>query len=211
VPRTTPFEAHHQRYEAWFEKHEAAYLSELLALRPFVPWEGRGIEIGVGSGHFAAPLGVQVGVDPSAAMLAHAAARGIEIVEGVAENLPFAAGSFDHALVVTTICFVDSPAQMLAEVHRVLKPGGRLVIGFIDRESALGQDYLMHQAENVFYREATFYSAHEVEQLMAAACFSIDAWAQTLARPLSATREIESLRNGRGQCAFVVVASTKEG
>jgi SAM-dependent methyltransferase len=210
VPRVAPFEAHHQRYEAWFEKHEAAYISELLALRPFVPWKGRGIEIGVGSGRFAAPLGVQVGVDPSGAMLAHAAARGIEVVEGAAETLPFGAGSFDHALVVTTICFVDSPARMLAEARRVLKPGGRLVIGFIDRESALGQHYLAQQAENVFYREATFYSAREVEGLLLETGFSISAWGQTLARSLSETREIEPLRAGRGQCGFVVVAATRE-
>jgi SAM-dependent methyltransferase len=211
VPRVAPFEAHHQRYEAWFEKHEAAYMSELLALRPFVPWEGRGIEIGVGSGRFAAPLGVQVGLEPSPAMLAHAVARGIEVVEGMAEDLPFADASFDHALVVTTICFVDSPARMLAEAWRVLKPGGRLVMGFIDRDSALGQDYLVHQAENVFYREATFYSADEVAQLLSDAGFAIDAWGQTLAHPLPETSGIEPLRAGRGQCAFVVVAATREG
>lgn len=210
MARAAPFEAHHQRYEAWFEKHEAAYISELLALRPFLPWEGYGIEIGVGSGRFAAPLGVQVGVDPSRAMLAHAAARGIQVVEGVAENLPFEDGTFDYALVVTTICFVDSPVKMLAEAHRVLKPGVRLVIGFIDRESALGQDYLAHQNESVFYREATFISADEVERLLLETGFSIDAWGQTLARPLPETLEIESLRAGRGQCAFVVVAATKE-
>jgi SAM-dependent methyltransferase len=201
---------HHQRYEAWFDKHKAAYSSELLALRPFVPWEGRGIEIGVGSGRFAAPLGVQVGVDPSPKMLVHAAARGIAVVEGVAEHLPFAEASFDHALVVTTICFVDSPAWMLAEAHRVLKPGGRLVIGFIDRESDLGQDYLAHQAEKVFYRDATFYSADEVAHLLQEAGFSITTWGQTLAHPLSETRAIEPLRSGRGQCAFVVVAATNE-
>jgi len=211
VPRVASFEAHHQRYEAWFENHEAAYISELLALRPFLPWVGRGIEIGVGSGRFAAPLGVQVGVDPSAAMLAHAAARGIEVAEGVAEKLPFAAGSFDHALVVTTICFVDSPKRMLAEARRVLKPGGRLVIGFIDRASAMGQDYLAHQAENVFYREATFYSADEVARLLQVGGFAISAWGQTLAHPLPETHEIEPLRAGRGQCAFVVVAATSEG
>lgn len=208
MPRVAPFEAHAERYEAWFKKHGAAYLSELLALRPFVPWEGRGIEIGVGSGRFAAPLGIQVGVDPSPAMLAHAAARGIDVVEGIAENLPFTAACFDHALVVTTICFVDSPTAMLAEAHRVLKPGGRLVIGFIDRESALGRDYLAHQAESVFYREATFYSAGEVERFLLETGFSIDAWGQTLAHPLPETREIESLRPGRGHCAFVVVAAT---
>ncbi|MFA5924655.1 MAG: class I SAM-dependent methyltransferase [Methylococcaceae bacterium] len=210
MPKVAPFEAHHQHYEAWFEKHEAAYISELLALRPFVPWDGKGIEIGVGSARFAAPLGVQVGVDPSPAMLVYAAARGIAVVEGTAENLPFVAASFDFALVVTTLCFVDSPVRMLEEARRVLKPGGRLVIGFIDRDSDLGQDYLAHQNESVFYREATFYSADEVARLLLEAGFSINAWGQTLARPLPETREIESLRPGRGQCAFVVVAATRE-
>jgi SAM-dependent methyltransferase len=210
VPRIAPFEGHHRRYEAWFEQHEAAYVSELLALRPFVPWTGRGIEIGVGSGRFAAPLGVEFGVDPSGAMLAYAAARGIAVVQGVAETLPFAAGSFDYALVVTTICFVDSPARMLAEARRVLKPGGRLVLGFIDRQSALGQFYVAHQAESVFYRDATFYSADEVGRLLHETGFAIGAWGQTLAHPLPETREIEPLRDGRGQCAFVVVAAQKE-
>ena len=204
-----PFEAHHPRYEAWFDTNAAAYISELLALRPFVPWEGRGIEIGVGSGRFAAPLGIEVGIDPSPAMLAYAATRGIKAIEAAAENLPFTAGSFDYALVVTTICFVDSPANMLAETRRVLKPGGRLVIGFIDRESDLGQDYLAHQVESVFYRAATFYSAAEVGHLVRQAGFSIHAWGQTLALPLRETRQIESLRPGYGQCAFVVVVATK--
>lgn len=209
MARTAPFEAHHARYEAWFARHEAAYLSELLALRAFVPWTGLGLEIGVGSGRFAAPLGVRVGVDPSPAMLAHAAARGIEVVEGTAEQLPFAENRFDHVLVMTTICFVDSAPNMLTEACRVLRPGGRLVIGFIDRDSALGRDYLAHQDENVFYREATFYSADEVERLLLETGFSIEAWGQTLAHPLPETREIEPLRPGRGACAFVVVAAGK--
>jgi len=209
--RIAPFEAHSRRYEAWFAKHEAAYLSELLALRPFVPWSGRGIEIGVGSGRFAAPLGVQVGIDPSPKMLALAAARGIDVVEATAEQLPFPAASFDHALVVTTICFVDSPARMLAEAHRVLKPAGCLVIGFIDRKSPIGQDYLAHQAESVFYREATFYSASEVEGLLQASDFVIDAWGQTLSHSLPQTHEIEPLQPGRGRCAFVVVCARKAG
>lgn len=209
MPKTVAFEAHHQRYEKWFETHEAAYVSELLALRPFVPWQGRGIEIGVGSGRFAAPLGVQIGVDPSPAMLRYAAGRGIRVVEAIAEHLPFAEGRFDHVLVVTTLCFVDSPPQMLAESRRVLKPGGRLVIGFIDRESPLGQDYRLHQTENVFYRDAVFHSAHEVANLLVEAGFTIDAWGQTLAHPLPETRCIEALRSGHGQCAFVVVSAQR--
>ena len=209
MPRITAFEAHSERYEAWFARHEAAYLSELLAVRALLPWSGRGLEIGVGSGRFAASLGVQVGVDPAPAMLALAAARGIEVVAGTAEHLPFPPASFDYALVVTTLCFVDSPARMLAEAHRVLKPHGSLVIGFIDRDSPLGRDYLAHQAESVFYREATFYSAGDVERLLGEAGFTIRAWGQTLSRSLAETREIEPLQPGRGRCSFVVVSAGK--
>ena len=78
MPRIEAFEAHTQRYEAWFDQHQAAYLSELLALRALVPWSGRGLEIGVGTARFAAPLGIQVGIDPSPKMLELAATRGIK-------------------------------------------------------------------------------------------------------------------------------------
>jgi len=178
-------------------------------VRAFLPWSGRGLEIGVGSARFAAPLGVQVGVDPSPAMLDLAAARGVEVVAGTAEHLPFPLASFDYALVVTTLCFVDSPAHMLAEAHRVLKPNGSLVIGFVDRDSPLGRDYLAHQAQSVFYREATFYSAAEVERLLGEAGFTIRAWGQTLSHSLAETGEIEPLQLGRGRCSFVVVLASK--
>jgi SAM-dependent methyltransferase len=211
VARTSAFEADAARYDAWFERHRAAYLSELLALRAFVPWSGRGLEIGVGTGRFAAPLGIAVGVDPSPSMLRMAAGRGVECKEGVAEDLAFADASFDHTLVVTTICFVDSPARMLSEARRVLKPGGALVLGFIDRESPLGREYLAHQAESAFYREATFFSVTEVEALLRAAGFGVRDWGQTLAHSPADTREIEPLQPGRGRCSFVVVRAVSPG
>jgi SAM-dependent methyltransferase len=205
MPRNAPFDAHHRRYENWFATHEAAYCSELLAVRALLPWEGIGLEIGVGTGRFAAPLGVRVGVDPSAAMLEYAHARCICVVQGVAEQLPFATASFDYALIVTTICFVDDARAMLREARRVIKPDGCLVIGFIDRESALGQEYLAHQAENVFYREATFYSAKDVERLLCDSGFPCQVWVQTLSGLLPEMREIEPLHAGRGTGAFVAV------
>lgn len=209
MAKAAAFEQHHQRYEDWFERHEPVYVSELLAMRAFVPWQGRGLEIGVGSGRFAAPLGIQVGVDPSPAMLEYASERGIEAIEGVGEDLPFADDSFDHAMLVTTLCFVDSPEAMLAEARRVLRPCGQLVMGFIDRESPLGQSYAAHQDESVFYRDATFHSADEVAALLQDGGFSVTGWGQTLSRPLAETREIEPLRSGRGECAFVVVTATR--
>lgn len=92
-PRTAPFVRHHRRYDEWFERHRAAYLSELLAARALLPWSGRGLEIGVGTGRFAAPLGVAFGLDPAAEMLGYARERGIGVVRAVAEALPFARGA----------------------------------------------------------------------------------------------------------------------
>lgn len=204
-----PFVRHHGRYESWFERHRAAYVSELLAVRALLPWSGRGVEIGVGTGRFAGPLGVQFGIDPAVEMLAYACARGIRGACAVAEALPFPDATFDHALVVTTICFVEDVAAMLGEAHRVLKMRGQLVIGFIDRDSGLGQYYLSRQAQSVFYREARFHSAGEVERSLSAAGFAGPVWVQTLAGPPDETREIEASWAGRGEGAFVVVRARR--
>jgi len=98
---------------------------------------------------------------------------------------------------------------MLTAAHRVLKPGGALVIGFIDRTSDLGQYYLAHQAENIFYRGTKFYAADEVEQVLRDAGFTDAIWVQTLSKPLEETRDIEPMRAGRGQGAFVVVKAKR--
>lgn len=205
MPRTSPFESHCGRYDDWFEQHRASYMSELLALRPLVPWDGRGLEIGVGTARFAGPLGVRIGVDPSMQMLARASSRGVAAVGGIAEALPFASKTFDFVLIVTTICFVDSPSAMLAEARRVLRPHGTLVIGFIDRESSLGRYYVAHRSESVFYRDAIFYSVAEVDRLLGQAGFTVRTWGQTLTRPRPDATEIEPLRPGNGRAAFVVV------
>ena len=204
-PTIEPFVLYHRRYDEWFEHHEPAYLSELLAVRALLPLEGRGLEIGVGTGRFAAPLGVQFGIDPAVEMLGYARARGVYVAAARAEALPFAVASFDYALVVTTICFVDDAAAMLREAARVLRPQGTLVIGLIDRESPLGQDYLSHQADNVFYRAARFYSASEVAKLLAGTGYKDLSWVQTVSKPLAEMRDVEPVAHGTGRGAFLVV------
>lgn len=92
MPRSAPFEAHSELYDEWCRRHPAAYLSELLAVRALLPWEGEGIEVGVGTGRFAARLGVRMGLDPAGSMLRHAKDRKLSVAQGVAEALPFAEG-----------------------------------------------------------------------------------------------------------------------
>jgi SAM-dependent methyltransferase len=205
VLTTQPFVRHHRRYEQWFERHRAAYVSELLAVRALLPWEGRSLEIGVGTGRFAGPLGLAFGIDPAREVLGYARRRGVTVVRAVGEALPFRDAAFDHVLLVTTLCFVADPAAMLRETARVLRPGGVVVIGFIDRESPLGREYRAHQAENVFYRHARFFAPFEVASLLEQAGFRDLAWVQTLYGRLPGVRQVAPLRDGTGQGAFVVV------
>lgn len=209
MARVAAFEAHTDRYERWFSRHDAAYRSELAALRELMPEPGLALEVGVGTGRFAAPLGIEVGLDPSVRMLRHARRRGISVVCGVAEALPFRNAVFDRVLVVTTLCFVDDARAMCVEAARVLKPGGFIVIGFIDRTSRLGQQYQAHKHENVFYRDATFFSAMEVDRLLSGTGFAEPAWRQTLVRPLEETTGIEASDPGFGTGAFVAVRAVK--
>ncbi|QCC46905.1 class I SAM-dependent methyltransferase [Halobellus limi] len=209
MPKTEPFEKHTERYEGWFEEHEAAYQSELEALRRLVPTTGYGIEVGVGSARFAAPLGVQVGIDPSEEMLEHARERGVEVVGGVAESLPFKDGTFDTALIVTTICFVDDVPQTLAEVARVLRPDGALVIGYIDKDSPVGKIYQETKAQNPFYREAVFVSTEELVDALETAGFSDFEFVQTIYHWPGEIEGPEPIESGYGDGSFVGIKATR--
>jgi len=97
---------------------------------------GRVLELGCGDGrafeHYPAGVTSVLAVEPDptarrvAAERARAAQVPIEVVEGVAETVSAADGAFDAAVIVWVLCSVPDPAAALAEVRRVLAPGGEL-------------------------------------------------------------------------------------
>jgi SAM-dependent methyltransferase len=95
----------------------------------------RALDVGAGPGMFSAALAPHVAravaLDPSAALLAHAP-DAVERAVGTGEDIPFPDGSFDLVTVVNTLHHVDDMRATLAEMVRVLAPGGRIVV----------QDYL---------------------------------------------------------------------
>ncbi|SES67106.1 Methyltransferase domain-containing protein [Methanococcoides vulcani] len=210
MPRIETFERYTSRYENWFEENRPVYESELGALRANMPPYARGLEIGVGSGRFAVPLGILFGVDPSPRMANIARNRGIQAVYGVAEQLPFADSSFDLALIITTICFLDDIKSAFREVKRILDPGGSFIIGFIDKNSSVGRSYQEKKKKSVFYEIATFYSVEEVVKLLKSSGFDDLFFTQTLFRDLKDVQYLEPVVSGHGKGSFVVVRAVKQ-
>ena len=96
---------------------------------------GRILEIGIGTAQnapFYSSAATVVGIDPDPAMLARGARRiqetadDLHLVAASGDALPFKDHTFDDAVVTLVLCSVDSQEQVLHEVRRILKPGGRL-------------------------------------------------------------------------------------
>ena len=185
------------------------YQTELLAVETLLPQAGLSIEIGVGSGRFAAPLGIQLGIEPSSQMAGIAQSRGIKVIAGVAEQLPLDDSRFDLVLSVTTVCFLNDVELAFQETRRVLKLGGAFIIGFVDKNSLIGKQYQKYKHENVFYRVATFYSTEEIISFLKQIGFIELRFAQTIFHNLAEIKKIETAKDGYGEGSFVVVRAKK--
>jgi len=99
--------------------------------------QGRVLEIGIGSGlnlPFYSPAVSEVlGLEPSARLIAMAqraadeSAQRVRLVEGSAEAIPLDAQSVDSVVTTWTLCSIPNAGAALAEMRRVLRPGGRLL------------------------------------------------------------------------------------
>ena len=196
-------------YDNWFVRNEMAYRSELAAVKAFLPLSGRGLEIGVGTGRFAAPLGIEVGVEPARAMAAIARKRGIKVLEAYAEELPFKNGSFDFALMVTVLCFLADSFQVLREATRVLKPEGSLIIGMIDRDSPLGRSYEARKEKSKFYRQAKFNPVGQILKWLKDLGYADLKTCQTIFQDSATIKVPQPVNDGHGEGVFVVIAGGK--
>jgi SAM-dependent methyltransferase len=200
------FEETWKDYDAWYETHPALYQSEMAALRPVVP-SGAGLEIGVGTGRFAAPLGVRFGLDPAIHMLQLAQRRGVLAVQGLGENLPFRDESFDFVQIVFVLEFIEHPHFFLKEAARSLRQGGSLILGFINRESRWGQYYVQDPSHRDHFHPP---SPQEMLRIFDEIGLEFRESFQTLFQAPPDIGEEEEPMAGFGRGGFVVLAATKK-
>lgn len=206
MPKIKPFDEYSKEYDSWYTENQNIYASEVNAIKSFILPGLYGVEIGSGTGRFAVPLGVRIGIEPSDNMAEIARSHGINVLDGIAENIPLGSGDFDFVLMVTAICFFDDVGKAFKEAYRVLKYNGFLVVAFIDRDSELGKLYEKHKHNNEFYKDATFYSVKEVTDLLTEAGFKNFEYRQTVYSLENILHEVEQ---GHGRGSFVVVKAAK--
>jgi SAM-dependent methyltransferase len=200
-------------YDAWFEQEgrlifalEVEALKQVLPLLP-KPW----IEVGIGSGRFAQALGIDIGLDPSSGLLKIAKNRGARVLLGRGEEAPFKGGSFGAIFFIATLCFIDSPNIILTEAARLLKSGGKVVLGMVLKESPWGQLYqTKKETGHRFYKYARFYNYGEIGMFLMQTGFSIEKVISTLFQNPGEVYHIESPQQAFSQSAgFTVVLASK--
>lgn len=135
------------------------------------------VDLGCGTGSITvdwASLGCHMtGVDESAMMLAKARAKPVrqgtaDYIQADLARLPYPSAYFHGGLLQVTLEFVQEPAAVLQEAVRVIKPGGRLVIGLINASGPWAR-YYQERAKthsSSVYRRAHFFTQSTIDQLL---------------------------------------------
>jgi len=201
---TALFDSWTDRYDSWFTTpigqlvrwYEAELLLTFLAPQP----GERILDVGCGTGIFTADVlksGAWVtGIDLSASMLSLALARGGDTFAGLCADmcaLPFADNSFDRIFSMTAIEFVADGAKAIAELDRVVKPGGRVVVTSLNSLSPWAEQRRRKAASegHPLFENVHFRSPEEMRSLVSGVCESKTAIHFLKQDPVEKVAEIE--------------------
>jgi len=210
---SSPFDDLALEYDGWFDGDgKLIFDIEVEAFRRILPslpepW----LEIGVGSGRFAQALGIGNGIDPSYKLAEMARKRGITVSVGRGEDELFNKESFGTVFLIVTLCFVDSPLAVLKEAHRLLRPGGKIVLGLVLKDSPWGQFYQQKKEEgHRFYSHATFYRCNEVTQFTVQAGFMAERMVSALFQRPGEVQHMEEPGEGYyPDAGFTIIVAEK--
>jgi ubiquinone/menaquinone biosynthesis C-methylase UbiE len=136
-----------ERTQSWYDRHLLPSLLDFACGLPVIAAQrrkvipqaaGRVLEVGIGTGlnlpfYDTRKVRCLVGIDPAQQMHRLARRRSaragldLELRPLAAERLPLETGSFDSVVCTYTLCSVPDPSAALAEMRRVLRPGGKLL------------------------------------------------------------------------------------
>ncbi len=167
-------------YDSWYDTELGRFVDEVetkVAFDLFQPQPGEKIlDIGCGTGNFSiklAKMGCKVtGIDISQPMLEEAEKKAeklnldINFKKGDVLNLEFDDNKFDSVFSMAAIEFIKDLETAFKEIKRVVKPGGKILLGTIRKDSDWGRLYEKQaQKEDSVFRDAIFREPEDLEKL----------------------------------------------
>ena len=146
------FDEYAATYDAWFLDNPNVLESEVRLVASTLRNAGRVLSVGCGSGLFEKIMrdefGITVtdGVEPSPAMAEIARKRGMDVTEATAEEFDYPAGEYDTILFNGSPSYIPDLDTVLSKVYAALKPGGRIVLVDVPKESTYGLMYNLAKA-----------------------------------------------------------------
>lgn len=175
-----PFDNEAKAYDDWLDTKLGFFANELelnLALGMLDIKPGmNALDVGAGTGNFSLELAKRglfvTGIDVSLNMLKEASAKAneleltLELEQMNAEEISYPDESFDIVTAITSTEFMADFEDTFAQMLRVLKPGGQLLIASINSDSEWGKLYMSDEMqESSVYKYATFRSAEYFQEL----------------------------------------------
>lgn len=169
------------KYDAWFktphgkyvQSYEHAMIMDLAEIQSGMKIADIGCGTGIYTRELCAKGAIVTGVDISPEMLAVAAektkdyASQVRFVEGDAATLPFRDNDFDMVFSITAMEFFEEPRACLHEMHRILKPGGHMVVATLNSLSLWAlQRRLKTWFKQTIFSHAHFYSIADMRRLI---------------------------------------------
>ena len=172
------FDQEASEYDTWYQSNLGKFVDQVeteLAFSLFKPeGEMKILDVGCGTGNFSiklAEMGCKViGIDKSEKMLEEAKRKAemkglnIEFLNMDVYDIELSDESFDGVFSMAAFEFIKRPKKAYDEMYRVLKKGGYLLIGTINRDSKWGELYMSEPfQENSVFKYADFKSMDDME------------------------------------------------
>lgn len=228
------FDQYASQYDAWFLENRNVLYSEVKLVAHCLHDAGRIFSVGCGSGLFEKILGEEFGIriteglEPSEGMAEIARRRGMTVTVTTAEAAELPAETYDTILLNGTPSYIDDLRLVIAKAYAALRPGGRIVMLDVPKESGYGTLYNLALALGTwehpllegcwprnpypieFVKMAHWRTTAEKIALMEEAGFTALETAQTLTRhPLYSNQAVEEPTAGYDRGDYVAVCGRK--
>ena len=138
------FDEYATEYDAWFIQNSNVLESEVRLVASCLQNAGNILSIGCGSGLFEKILSdqyditVNKGIEPAVAMAEIARKRGLDVTIGTGEDADYGSNQYDTVLFNGCPCYMQNLLLALQKAHNALRPGGKVVVIDVPKESAYG-------------------------------------------------------------------------